>query len=148
MRALTLLLAAVLSLAFAPAPLPRPKKAPPLEGTWALVSRGPAGKETPERGGVKVVIGKGRWAFTHDGKPGAEDYELVLNDRANPKTVDLKMASGRVVARGILVIEGDSLKFGYYLGSAGEGRPKAIDPTDSKQRVMTFKREVARPVKK
>jgi uncharacterized protein (TIGR03067 family) len=145
-RALLLIALACLSVAaYAPAPLPRPEKKEAkasLEGTWSVVSQGRAGKETPQRPGstLKAVITKDRWAFNNNGKPTIE-YETVVDDRANPKTVDLKRGGLTPLFRGIYTVDGDTLKLCYYPGGVGGARPKAFDPSDSKQMTMTFKRD-------
>jgi uncharacterized protein (TIGR03067 family) len=144
-RALLVLFAGLAVAAYAPAPLPKPEKkeAPAsLVGTWSVVALARAGQEKPLPGKVemKAVLTKDRWTFTREGKQMAP-YEMVVNARVKPMTLDLKRAgSPTPTIQGIYTVEGDTLKLGYYTAKGGGGRPKAFDPADAQLMVMILKR--------
>ncbi len=124
-----LLLAAVLSLAFAPAPLPRPpsgaKDAQRLQGTWVLVSRMHGGVES--RNGLGKVVIRGDRLFYHcmDGTV-ASTWFLALDAGKSPTRYDLK--EGRALSptlQGAYELEGDALRLCYVANNVP--RPDDFD---------------------
>src|SRR2546421_526466 len=99
-----LILAAVLALAFAPAPFPRPERrdgsAPDFVGNWSGTNRM---RVTPDR--VTFLDGA------------QMEYELQIDRRAKPPTYDLKGIQGKRSAgrhfRGVYRVEGDVLTLTY-----------------------------------
>jgi uncharacterized protein (TIGR03067 family) len=108
--------AALLALAFAPAPFPRAErrgKAPvsDMEGLW--------------QGPHKMLITPTRMTFLSGAR---NDYELRIDHNAHPKTFDIKGVPGNGaegnVYKGIYRIEGDTLTVSY---GHGDSRPRALN---------------------
>ena len=125
MRNCTIFLAA-LSLAFAPAPFPRPDPSKEdlkkLQGTWLKVYSVPAGNGENE--GL-LVIAKQRMSYTLPGMPTGE-YEFQVNAKKKPKLFDFKGTGGLVQGneyRGIYELDGDTLKFCYVMTAIESERP-------------------------
>src|SRR5262249_27432193 len=125
------LLLAVSSLAFAPAPLPRPDRTGDLgrlQGGWLLVSKTVGGRtqqESPERvwtfRGSQLRISYG-WL--------SDEWEVSLDPRASPRTMQTQTAEFREpgtgrprVVRYLYRIDGDRLVVCY--DGARWGRPPA-----------------------
>src|SRR5688572_4383451 len=111
-----LLLIVLLSLAFAPAPLPRSQRrtetgARGMEGLWA---------DGPHR----LLIMRG--CMICNPGPSAMEYELVVDASASPQAYDIRViaGSGRWAFSGIYRVEGDRLLISY--NSADRGRPTAF----------------------
>src|SRR4051812_24143408 len=113
---LLLLSAALWSLAFAPAPLPRPvKKTPglPIQGSWDQV-----GQPT-----VTLVVTNDSLTYVNQGgAPSA--YGFRCDAAGSPRTYDL-LHNGRVAYVGIYRIEGETLTL--YYRSAGQPRPASYE---------------------
>jgi uncharacterized protein (TIGR03067 family) len=106
------ILAAVLALAFAPAPFPRAerRKAPvsDMEGLW--------------EGPHKMLITPTRMTFLSGAR---NDYELRIDHNARPKTFDIKGVNApSAVYKGIYRVEGDTLTVSY---NSGNNRPRAFN---------------------
>jgi uncharacterized protein (TIGR03067 family) len=126
-RAIPLL--AVVSLAFAPVPPPKPpradKRAAELIGEW--------------EGPHLLVITKGRAAYHHGGDPRV--YELRVDPSGKPPAYDMR-GTGRVagrVLRGIYRVEGDTLTLCYH--SAGRERPAAFEGPGKGTYTATYRRK-------
>jgi uncharacterized protein (TIGR03067 family) len=115
-RATLLLSAVLLSLAFAPAPLPRPVRKPPdppIQGSWDQV-----GSPT-----VTLVVTNDSLTYVNkDRAPSA--YGFRCDPRSSPPTYDL-LRSGRSAFIGIYRIEGETLTL--YYRSARQARPTSFD---------------------
>jgi uncharacterized protein (TIGR03067 family) len=108
------LLFAVLSLGFAPAPFPRPERRPPVEveslvGEW--------------KGPNQLIVTSERMDFNTNG------YRVTFDRRVRPAAFDLKGVEGTGGAgrnfAGIYRLEGDTLTICY---NAGDGpRPMAFE---------------------
>jgi uncharacterized protein (TIGR03067 family) len=115
MRRSALLLLALLSLAFAPAPLPRPAKRGPngeelkkMQGTWALVSEREEGRQL-RVGNVRAVIEDNDLTFFVGGKKTGE-WTFTLNATTKPKALDMQMCPpGDLLIRAVYALEGDTL---------------------------------------
>src|SRR5262249_22976409 len=115
--ALLMLSAALLSLAFAPAPLPRPvKKSPdlPIQGSWAQV-----GHPT-----VTLVVTRDSLTYVNQGRPPSA-YGFRCDPTSNPRTYDL-LSGGQVDYVGIYRIEGETLTL-YYRGAREQRRPTSFE---------------------
>jgi uncharacterized protein (TIGR03067 family) len=122
-RSLPLLTLAALSLAFAPAPLPRPPKADlskddlkRLQGTWILLEETILGKTYPCRELRLMVISRERLAFFEGGEAGSR-YAMRLDARRTPKAMDLtpvpRPSGGFLILRAAYALEGDTLRVSY-----------------------------------
>jgi uncharacterized protein (TIGR03067 family) len=145
MRTRILIAAALLSLAFAPAPLPRntaEEELKHLQGTWGLVSldRGGISSGMAKERAIKAIIAKDRWTFRVKDKFDRAGYKMVVNPASKPKTLDLiRPGSKTPTIRAIYFLDGEVLKICY--GRRGE-RPKAIgNGKDPDVLVMTLHRE-------
>jgi uncharacterized protein (TIGR03067 family) len=121
MRRLALLFT-VLSLsclAFAPAPVPRPKRAarqagPSMEGLWRR-----------QLGGGTVRITAATWTNNPE-RGGAPDFDVKADPRTSPATFDMSLhRATELYLRGIYKVEGDVLTIHYR--HARRGRPAAFD---------------------
>jgi uncharacterized protein (TIGR03067 family) len=117
MRRLVLLLA-LLSLAFAPAPFakaPRGKKPSAMEGSWTQVG---------DAGG-RLLVSRGKFMLYQNGTLRA--YDLRFDEKRTPATFDLLHdEEARLV--GIYKVEGDTLT--VYYGEAQWGRRPAYFEED------------------
>jgi uncharacterized protein (TIGR03067 family) len=129
MRRLTLTLAFVLlTVAFAPAPLPRRDArgggGPAMEGRWE---------------GLLVT---GNSLTYHPGTSHPMRYELRVNLSARPPTYDIRGGTGSSVQGrsylGIYKVEGDTLTICY--NEEAKGRPSAFDGPGKGQFTESFKR--------
>jgi uncharacterized protein (TIGR03067 family) len=120
MRSSALLLtAALLSLAFAPAPLPRPARKPPpglpIQGSWDQV-----GHPT-----VTLVVTHDSLSYVNSDRPPSA-YGFRCDPTKEPKTYDLRYpAGGQVAYVGIYKVEGETLTL--YYRSVGQGRPASFE---------------------
>jgi len=122
-----LVLAAVLTLGFAPAPLPKKSaraEGPNLQGEWEVVSWG---KQLREGGGLARVtaamtvrIGSGRLEIALHGSP-LYDWSLTFHPTARPASVDLLDSRNNATLLAIYRLEGDVLTICYR--GPGEDRP-------------------------
>jgi RNA polymerase sigma-70 factor (ECF subfamily) len=115
----TVLVLAVLMIAFAPAPLPKPKRGSPsepdlnaLQGTWETVSLECNGMKLQKKPGSEMTIFAGRLvSCVVEGKVITE-WNLLLDPTEIPKVLDLRDKQGRLV-RGIYRLDGDTLTLCY-----------------------------------
>jgi uncharacterized protein (TIGR03067 family) len=122
------LLASALSLAFAPAPFPRPDSSKSdlqkMQGEWTQVKFAVAGKPDTVRDFLVVVSGK-RMKWVLAGKPFVE-WAISLDGTKKPKEFDARGVAGSVkgaLFRGVYRLEGDTLTICYRAGE----RPTGID---------------------
>src|SRR4051812_26155940 len=117
---LTSLLAAasLLSLAFAPAPLPKPPRAldaqddlKKLQGAWSVIA-GPTGKGRQPKDDMQVVFAGNRMTFRRGGAV-VTDWTITLNAKATPKGIDMKrvfpVAPLTILA--VYGLDGDTFQF-------------------------------------
>ena len=124
-----LLLLALLSLAFAPAPFPRRQRPQArLEGRWLLVTG-------PNRG-VEMLIEPARMTFLHRSPV---VYRLTLDAQKRPARYDIAYP-GRSEAAflGIYKVDGDTLVLCSNL--AGHGRPTAFEGLGRGSSIEVYKR--------
>jgi uncharacterized protein (TIGR03067 family) len=101
MRRCALLLPALLSLAFAPAPFARPVKkeaVPTIEGKWTQV-----GKPS-----VTLIVTRESLEFHNEGG-NVNAYRLTYNSASAPKSYELRRRDGESLFIGIYRVEGDLL---------------------------------------
>jgi uncharacterized protein (TIGR03067 family) len=112
-----LLVAAGLSLGFAPAPLPKPpsgkRDLKKMQGVWAVTTYTVGGKPFggPDEG-LRVEITGDRMRYTRGGKFLTE-WTILLDPTRTPKVFDLRgVAGGRtpgMLLRGVYRLDGDTL---------------------------------------
>jgi uncharacterized protein (TIGR03067 family) len=139
-------LLAGLSLAFAPAPPPRPDttktELKKLQGEWARVRVVIAGREAPTGGSpALIVIKDDRLEYQTGGKPTV--WALTVDARKKPKVFDIRGLSDGVtsfVYWGIYRLEGDTLTVCSRMGGPETGRPTDFDASRPKFYLEIFKR--------
>src|SRR5438128_128223 len=113
------LAAAILSLAFAPAPFPKRTRPAPvvddakqIQGTWRILSR--------TRGGQPVShvvataeIGAGRLTLVNQAGTWRSPFSLTLDPTKKPRWFDTKSEKNNYAKRGIYDLQGDTLKLVY-----------------------------------
>ncbi len=133
-------LLAVLCLAFAPVPFPKPAKPDAskldqkkIQGTWAVSRRTINGADQTARSSdMTVVIVGDRIRFVVGGDPRTE-WTFTLDPTKQPKLLDRKKVWGKGAAanaaktgpsyRGIYRLDGDTLQFVHSTGPGGLERP-------------------------
>lgn len=146
--------------AFAPAPRPKPAKVSETEklrqkmqGTWERVPPGQAAvpgrvvvRPAVSRSTIQYVIKDDRWSFIRN--TGGESrttasYRMILDVSKNPPWLDLiREGTDQPFMKGILSLEGDTLKFVYVPGSSNTPRPTAFPSSDETRSgpIMILKR--------
>jgi uncharacterized protein (TIGR03067 family) len=149
LRALLCLAIAFFSLAFAPAPFPRPPRRgddtevslASLQGTWQVVrveyTGGARRVEEGNRLGA-VRVERQRWNFVY-ASPTVPPvvYGLVVDGRKKLPTFDL-MFRGEPYGKGLLLRRGDELKILYAFS---KGRPARFTPPPAGYVLMTLRRQ-------
>jgi uncharacterized protein (TIGR03067 family) len=139
-----LLLAVLVSLAFAPAPLPRRENLPgdlkQLQGEWILVRRSRFGQwEDGDRGRTAVIGDRVRIRFLH-----AEhgEWTIRLDPAKQPKTFDLEAVGTieRVIEPGIYRLEGDTFTTSRLCVDMGGLRPAVFDASNPVLIVEVYQR--------
>ncbi len=126
-----LLLAAVLSLAFAPAPLTRPEPVKDdlkqMQGTWLVVSCTFEGRPIGEGIAHRMVIAGDRMTFFYADGGVASKWAFALGPKASPRSTDAKRedAPDYPACRGVYAVKGDTLTKCYVYGEAA--RPTDFD---------------------
>jgi uncharacterized protein (TIGR03067 family) len=128
MRPLALCSVAALSLAFAPAPLPRPQRGREgddlarLQGVWENVNHNgrpyPQGRDLPE---VKGDV----WRHNTP----LDSWTITLDPHSRPKRIDLHGRNDKgVFFRGIYKIEGDTFTYSLRRMAQEHERPESFEP--------------------
>jgi uncharacterized protein (TIGR03067 family) len=143
MRACLLLLALLPSLAFAPAPLPRPDRRPGgadlrgMQGEWVLVRESYAtGPPRPKRHLRASVAGRGI-TFSPEGDVLAGWWAFALAPGEAPKAIDLTLADRLI--RAVYSLKGDRLVLCWNLGVEA-GRPTTMPSNSPNGCQLTFER--------
>jgi uncharacterized protein (TIGR03067 family) len=140
-------LIAGLSLAFAPAPLPRPtttqSELKKLQGEWVRLRVVTAGRETPQGAGVTTIVIQGNGLeYRTFGKP--TKWALTLDARKKPKVFDIRGVSdgmAKYVYWGVYRLEGDTLTVCSRMGGPESGRPADFDASKPAHYLEVFKRK-------
>lgn len=146
---------------FAPAPLPRPDRPGDpnrllerMQGSWQIVSA--------VRGGLKSRLSSSRltririegrtWTVqslvSHRRNGTGIAYNIQLDTSKQPATMDLIRQRDQVSwMRGVLTLEGDTLKWCYVIGSQASrsARPTRFDPVPDGTILMTLQRVKSEP---
>jgi uncharacterized protein (TIGR03067 family) len=136
------LLAAVLSLAFAPAPLPRPAKhkddLTQAQGMWLLVSEVVSGHAQNLRP-LHVRIQGDRLSFIVKGVT-ADEWFITLDSKKAPKHLNMRRIPNGPPngALGTYTVAGDLLTLNINFGGP---RPADLTGGRPNERMMMFKRE-------
>jgi uncharacterized protein (TIGR03067 family) len=127
-----LLLAAVVSLGFAPAPLPNPPRPEPskedlkkMQGAWVRVvlsNQAGAGGAVARDTTARVVIANNRMSYSVSGKVMSEWF-ITLDAKKAPKVFDNEAVGREGPYRGIYRLEGDTLTICSRPGSTEKDRP-------------------------
>jgi uncharacterized protein (TIGR03067 family) len=129
MRLLSLLTCAALTLAFAPAPLPRPQRHPTdlerLQGTWEIRVHDQGGQRS-NWAGWKIVVAGSRLRIAGEGR--ASHWTVSLAGRQKVLLVR-GLAEDSPVEEWLYSIEGDTLTICYRYGDGGKDRPEALAPS-------------------
>jgi len=153
------LVALVALTAFAPVPPPRLKKADPrhmllkMKGTWRTVSTermlsGRLTRSATKASTRNVRIEGNTWSFVYPNPPAglvraATTYQINLDTTKSPVWFDLtREGLATVYMRGVLTLEGGTLKLCYVLGSRGDmtGRPASASVPGEGEILMTLER--------
>ena len=149
MRKIALLfVAAVGSLAFAPAPFPKPDQnqsvLKTLQGAWVRVQNTAVGGPFPQTVDFVVEIVDDRMRYSQEGSSVLYEYAILLDARKKPNVFDAKgiggMAKGHTY-RGVFRLEGDTLTLCSRLSEAEDRRPAGFDTTQPGVLVEVFKRQ-------
>jgi uncharacterized protein (TIGR03067 family) len=139
-----LIVLASLSLGFAPAPKPRDnnnkKDMKLLQGTWQMVSLEATGRKMPAETAARyqVVIKDDRWTFILSGKE-LTPTTITIDARKKPKTIDMKrVGTPSTVMKGIYVLEGETLKICYRVGTTDADRPKTFAAEEGKTKTRSI----------
>lgn len=146
---------------FAPAPLPRPHRPgdpqrllEQMQGSWQIVSA--------VRGGLKSKLSSSRltririeghtWTVLSQLSARRNGtgitYTIQLDTTKQPATMDLIRQRDQVPwMRGVLTLEGDTLKWCYVIGSQASrsARPNRFDPVPDGTILMTLQRVNSEP---
>jgi uncharacterized protein (TIGR03067 family) len=145
MRTSTLFLAAViLSLGFAPAPFPKPRKPDPgrddpkrIQGTWEMVSRTHGGQPVSHVVAT-AEIGAGRLTLVNRDGTWRSPFTLTLDPARKPRWFDTKSDNGNYTTSGIYDLKGDTLRLHYTPN--GGARPTGFDATQPGVTVDVYRR--------
>ncbi len=149
MRKYALLVLPALSLAFAPAPLPRPDARQDdlkrMQGSWAVTADYTDGKLSGPSG-LRVVIAEDRLAFFLRESP-ADRWTITLDAKAKPKALDMK-GTGPDSILAVYALVGDTLTISFN-PSSWTDRPRDLSPTGApalfkgaaSRRFIVFRRE-------
>lgn len=140
---LLLLTAIILSIGFAPAPLPKPPKYDPvrddpkrLSGTWDMVSRTMAGK-TVSHIVHNTEIANGKLTLVNKAGDWRSPFRLTLDPGKKPRWFDTQSEKGTYRMCGIYDLDGDSLKM-YYTSNGI--RPTGFDANATGVYLDVYKR--------
>ena len=137
-------LLAVLCLAFAPAPFPRPDRPADLrklEGEWVLVSLTSGGVTDHPR--KWLFISGHSLSITAAGSAYVSRYRFTLNPKASPPNIDLRMFHGNTVTHRMnssYLLRGDELLICYHL-AARDRQPAEVSGRKPGTCLMVFKRQ-------
>ena len=129
MRRLAVLLAACFALAFAPVPLPKPKKpARPLveqlQGSWERLVYTRAGTPVtlikPDGGPIHLVVEGSVFTYTQ-GPITHGVWDAEVDEKSKPATFRTTWRKSKTTHKGTMVLEGDKLTLRY---SYGDGAPE------------------------
>jgi uncharacterized protein (TIGR03067 family) len=135
---------AVVSLAFAPLPFPKPDTAKAdlgkMQGEWRCVSCILSGKPRDLVAHPITVTVKGdQMGF---GTPD-DTWRLVLDVKPGLRRIDfvrVKSLDGTDLIRGVYRLDGDTLTFCWRMGKDEKDRPTSLDPAQPEVWVYAFKR--------
>jgi uncharacterized protein (TIGR03067 family) len=141
---LALLLLPCLSLAFAPAPLPRPDTAKDdlkkMQGKWLRVSC-TGGSFPPVARPLNDIALIDGSRITYDFGKGGAPWDLKLGTGKSPRAFDISQEErkGRGGGRwsGLYELDGDNLRVCFTPGLV---RPRSIQPSKAGEFLQTFKR--------
>ncbi len=139
-----ILLAAALSLGFAPVPFRKPdptkEDTKKLQGNWLKVRSIPPGNG--EGDGTLVVVGQ-HMRYSLSGNVVGE-YAFTIDARKKPRVFDFKGTGGVVVGpsyRGIYRLEKDTLTISYVMTSNERERPGDFDGNKDGVIVSVYRRQ-------
>jgi uncharacterized protein (TIGR03067 family) len=140
-RTLLCLAAALLSLAFAPAPFPRARRTRDdltrIQGTWILESAMSGGKPTPSK--LQAIIAQDHLFLVDNG--GKYRWDFTIDPTARPKALDMRFPRGNTsdLLRTAYSLEGDTLKI-CYQPDQWTVRPTSVSGKVPSHYLWVFKR--------
>jgi uncharacterized protein (TIGR03067 family) len=146
-RLALVLTTAILSLAFAPVPFPKPDPAKDdlknLQGEWVRV-RYTQGEYTEigDKGSMIAITGD-RLKYTQ-GEMYIGDYSLALDGKKKMKALDFACTAGLskgTLYWGLYRLEGDTFTLCYRQGAAAAERPTEFDPDKQGVVISVYKRK-------
>jgi len=137
-----LLVAAVLSIGFSPAPAPRPVRKSPAQspqGVWVIVSRTYEGQPTNHVVATVEVSGN-RWTYFNAARDWSSTFLLTIDDSKSPRWFDVQHEKNPTsTGTGIFEIKGDTLTR-CYTQKAG-GRPADFDGSKPGRYLEVYRRQ-------
>jgi uncharacterized protein (TIGR03067 family) len=148
MSRLVLIGVAALSLAFAPAPLPRrsPSRGDDfnrIQGTWVMQEQGQGGNKVKLDGNTRWVLGAGKLEIRDGSSSYKWDYKI--DPKSAPRALDMSYRPGgpgtdASELKALYSLDGDTLVIGYSPGSWSK-RPQSLGRDEPGLLTLTFRRE-------
>jgi uncharacterized protein (TIGR03067 family) len=147
-KSASLLVGVILSLGFAPAPLPKPDSTKTelkkLQGTWIRVRCTLSGQlmTTGPQGNIRAVINGNRLQYVQDGSS-TTDWALTVDARKKPKVFDIKGITPSISTftfLGVYRLEGDTLIVSSRRTTNDNERPADFDGSKRGVYIEIFKR--------
>jgi len=141
------ILLAVVACGFAPVPRHKPNKAPDLAalaGAWRVVQYQQNGRSLLQQAQqLHMRVEKDRLTFYVNEGSAASSYQLTLNPKASPATMDWHSGAGNPISFvAIYALEGNTLSVAFTDArrGPGHGRPTSLKALRPQDYLMVFQR--------